>query len=681
MNEQYEHFLTKENFTLAYKRLKTIKKHEYKDFYYHDFKAFEALFNQNIETLICEVGEGIYEPSSCEKYYMPKKKNLARPITLLTLIDQIVYQAIANIAGDIFHPIMSRYFNLNTFGNVFIPTDAPNNIFFFEQWKTQWKKFNQNKKEAFEQGFKFSAEFDIASFYDTVDHGVLFAIMKEYGIAHEIIELLNKCLSKWTVSATADIRFIRSSGIPQGPACSSFFAEIYLLKLDDEMRKQKEVIKYFRYADDINIMARTHQECQKMIVYLDLLAREISLIPQSEKIGVVAIENIDKHINSLTAKFSSFTREYKKNNESLKESTHRKLKEKVLACFEPDNFNKTIIKFALFKLNRDDEVKSAIIKNINQMELFYQGVIYYFNKHYPNDLDFDQCILSYLLGDTVLFQYNKSLLFKSYAYLRYEDSIFRTNCRNIQKFWIVQYQMIGWLRRCSRAAQAIECYDGDNYFIRRRISYMKLKTLPDDASKRVYLEKMVDHEDPMTSLHGLFLWNQELFFDPPPDAKGKNNYAIRLLLGKSNDYFEHTMKSFWNVTPSPKFLELLKSHREIYRVVKEELRVFVSYREINPSISLMSLDLLHNALFDAIAIDKHYTNGEFGQVVSQMNGQFPLTFASFVLIHTTRNQKTSAHYKDHEHKPRARITQGEYNDLLTRAKLAEAYEEIFCHYG
>lgn len=140
------------------------------------------------------------------------------------------------------------------------------------------------------------------------------------------------------------------------------------------------------------------------------------------------------------------------------------------------------------------------------------------------------------------------------------------------------------------------------------------------------------------------------------------------------------MKNYWSLTPPPRFLELLRSQQERYRVIKEELRAFVSYREINPNMSLMSLDLLHNALFDAIAIEKHYTNGEFGQVVSQMNGQFPLAFASFELIHTTRNQKTSAHYKDREQKPRARITQSEYNDLLARAKLEEAYAEIFRHY-
>lgn len=679
MSEHYNRFLTRENFTLAYKRLKTIKKHEYKDFYYHDFKAFEALFNQNIETLISDIVEGIYEPSSCEKYYMPKKKNLARPITLLTLIDQIVYQAIANIVADVFYPIMSRYFNLNTFGNLFIPTDAKNNIFFFEQWKTQWKKFNQNKKEAFEQGFKYSAEFDIASFYDTIDHGVLLAIMKEYEIGEELVTLLKKCLSKWTVSATANLRFVKSCGIPQGPACSAFFAEIYLLKLDEEMRK-KEAIKYFRYADDINIMAKTKEKCQTMIVYLDLLAREIALIPQSEKIGVALIENIDRHINNLTAKFSTISREYKKNNETLKESSHRKLKEKFLDCFEPDKFNKTIIKFALFKLNRDDEIKLAIIKNIDQMELFYQGIIYYFNKHYPNDPDFDNYILSYLLGDTVLFQYNKSLLFKSYEYLQYEDRIYYSNRKNIQKFWIVQYQMIGWLRRCDRMAVGIECYDGDNYFIRRRISYMKINTLPDNASKREYLERMIDHENPMTSLHGLYLWNQELYFEPAPEATGKNNYAIKLLQGKSTDYFEHTMESFWNVSPSPRFLELLRSQQERYRSIKEELREFVSQKEINPSISLMALDLLHNALFDAIAIDKNYTQGEYGQSVSQMNGQFPLAAAAFVSIHTTRNQKTFAHYKDHENKPRIRITQCEYNALLANTKLDEAYAEIFRHY-
>jgi len=49
---QYKQFISKENFILAYQRLKTVKRNEYKEFFYRDFEAFELFFEQNIEQLI-----------------------------------------------------------------------------------------------------------------------------------------------------------------------------------------------------------------------------------------------------------------------------------------------------------------------------------------------------------------------------------------------------------------------------------------------------------------------------------------------------------------------------------------------------------------------------------------------------------------------------------------------------
>lgn len=350
---QYSQFISKDNFILAYQRLKTTPRTEYKEFYRCDFRAFELYIDSNIEQLIHNISEGIYEPSNCEKYYMPKKRNLARPITMLSLIDHIVYQALANVIADIFHPAMARYFNQNTFGNIFIATTADNSIFFFEKWKTQWRKFNDQKKQAYNDGFEYSMEFDIASFYDTIDHHILFSILRDYFIEEELIVLLEKCLQAWTISPSNNFSFKKSCGIPQGPICSAFFSEIYLFIIDNEMRKRK-IIKYFRYADDISIMAKTEDECKKMVVLLDLLARDLALIPQSEKIEITLIDDIDRHINNVTSRFSQIAKEYQRNDKKLKISTHKKLKKQFLRCFSTGEFNKTIIRFALYKLNKDD---------------------------------------------------------------------------------------------------------------------------------------------------------------------------------------------------------------------------------------------------------------------------------------------------------------------------------------
>jgi hypothetical protein len=680
VENQFERFLSKDNFTLAYLRIKTTQRNPYKDFFYRDFRAFELFFDENIDQLILEVSEGIYTPSNCEKYYMPKKRNLARPITMLTLIDQIVYQALANIIADIFHPLMSRYFNLNTFGNMFIRSDAKNHIFFYEKWKTQWEKFNKQKEQAYNKGYKYCMGFDIASFYDSIDHNILLSILQNNSIHEKLIDLLQKCLGIWTTSSTQNLYYKKSSGIPQGPVSSPFFSEIYLFMLDKEVRKNKN-IKYFRYSDDIDIMARTEEECQKMIVYLDLLARDLTLIPQSEKIEITCIENIKKHLYNTTSRFSRITHEYKQNNSALKMSTHNKLKKQFIHTINTCKYDKTIIRFALFKLNKDNKIKETIIKHIKKLELFYDEIIFYFSSHFPDDKNFKQYISNYLLGDIVLFQYNKSLIFKNFKQLHFDETIYKNNIKDNKYFWIVQYYMIDWLIRCNRPSLAIESYKGLNYYILREISYIKADFLEDETAKRQFIESMINDPNPMLSLHGLLLWNTYLPLETFPDITGKCNYAIRILTGKRKNLLIHLVNALYSLDIPQKFLDLISKDQSIHIEAKENIQDFNNYKEINPSLSLMHLDLLHNIIFDVIAKDKGYSEGDFGGNLPQMKDDFPLAYNAFKNIHDKRNQRSIAHYKDRNGNPRIKISNAEYEHLLKIANLREAYDEIFQYYN
>lgn len=59
---QFDKFLSVDNFELAFKRLQTSPRDLYKDLYYEDTKIFELLLNSNIKTLIHEIKEQIFKP-------------------------------------------------------------------------------------------------------------------------------------------------------------------------------------------------------------------------------------------------------------------------------------------------------------------------------------------------------------------------------------------------------------------------------------------------------------------------------------------------------------------------------------------------------------------------------------------------------------------------------------------
>ena len=677
LGEQYDQFISCENFRLAYVRLKTVTRNTYKEFYFEDFRIFEAYFDLNIEELLHQVQEGIYEPSSSERYYMPKKKNLARPITMITLIDQIVYQAIANVIADVMHPSMSRYFNNNIFGNLFKTTTAERPEFFYEMWKKQWKKYNERKKKAYEDGFEYVADFDIASFYDTIDHRILRDILLKSSVEPEIIDLLVKCLTKWTLSPTSTLKLQRNSGIPQGPVSSAFFAEVYLFCLDNVMRTQQK-IHYFRYADDICIMAKNEQDCQKRIVYLDLLARELSLVPQSEKVGVSRILDIDAYVKNSKLQFSRIANEHKRVG-ALKSKTHRKVKSQFLSCFEdnPKNFDKGIIRFALYKLNEDEEVEQAIINNIALLEPFYEGIVFYFNR-YPSNA-FHTYVNEYLMGDAVLFQYNKAAIFRGYTHLPFDESIYRENCKENKPFWIVQYHLIAWLLRNEQAELAAEI-SCENYYIRREVNKIKCVRYSNEIAKQQFIESLIANPDPMISLQGLyFLSNQfpSANVNCPPTAT--TGYAQRILSGTSCEYIAYIFRSAFELEIVEPFLHRIQAYEDIYHEAKTALGDFFNCQSFDPSKSLLNLNIFNNIVFDILKEDKQY-NGEFGKSMNVMQADFPLAFLAFDQINSARNQKTMAHYKDKAGATRVRISPAAYKALLASANLREAYAEIMQYY-
>ena len=55
MNTQMEKFLSLENVKLAYIRLKTAPRSEYKEFCYQDFVAFSAFFENKINRMLHKV--------------------------------------------------------------------------------------------------------------------------------------------------------------------------------------------------------------------------------------------------------------------------------------------------------------------------------------------------------------------------------------------------------------------------------------------------------------------------------------------------------------------------------------------------------------------------------------------------------------------------------------------------
>src|SRR5688572_11739449 len=106
---QFDLFTSHDNFVLAFYRLRNAHKNFYKSIYYEDLKIFGLFLDENVDNLINLIKQQIYNPEKCHKFFIPKKDNLVRPLSMLTFIDMLVYQAINNVIADVTYDIISPY--------------------------------------------------------------------------------------------------------------------------------------------------------------------------------------------------------------------------------------------------------------------------------------------------------------------------------------------------------------------------------------------------------------------------------------------------------------------------------------------------------------------------------------------------------------------------------------------
>jgi len=108
-------FLRYDNFELAFTRIVRGGNKEYKAFYRHLFPSFNLALRENLKDLIEELRRGTFEPEKPTVVYQPKKSGILRPLTLLSLRDLIVYQAILNRIAVSFEDEQAGYAFKRTF--------------------------------------------------------------------------------------------------------------------------------------------------------------------------------------------------------------------------------------------------------------------------------------------------------------------------------------------------------------------------------------------------------------------------------------------------------------------------------------------------------------------------------------------------------------------------------------
>lgn len=168
------------------------------------------------------------------KIQEPKEREIYR---LPYFPDRITHHAIMNVV----EPIWTSLFTKDTYSciknrGIHAAVDTV-------------KKSLRNDKD----GTKYCLKLDVKKFYPSIDHSILKEIIRRKIKDDRLLKLLDEIIDS--------VPF----GVPIGNYLSQYFANIYLAYFDHWIKEEKRVKYYWRYADDIVILASDKETLHQLL--------------------------------------------------------------------------------------------------------------------------------------------------------------------------------------------------------------------------------------------------------------------------------------------------------------------------------------------------------------------------------------------------------------------------------
>lgn len=287
---EFKRLISPENLMLAWRRVTTGRNMAYKKYFRGVMHVYENAADRLINDLSSKLRVN-YRPSSIERLFQPKPSGLHRSISLLTLEDQIVYQAIANSVALKIARRRDRLWGKCAFSNK--TTSDAQSIFFLEPWADGFQSYQKAVSTNYKSGRRWVAQFDLAAYYDTISHDLLLSTVypgtRNSARTRSVVSWLNG----W---ATQRAGWPVTHGIPQGPIASDLLAEAFMLPVDEWMKGRHA---YIRYVDDIRIFGKTELEVLEGVRDLERMMRDRGLVPQSKKFEVIKAKSVKQALGSL----------------------------------------------------------------------------------------------------------------------------------------------------------------------------------------------------------------------------------------------------------------------------------------------------------------------------------------------------------------------------------------------
>lgn len=244
-----------------------------------EVKQFFSELDNNLQELRTELLERTYKTSPYEIFikYEPKRREIYK----LPFRDRVVQWAIMQVL----EPIWTPQFTADT--HACIKGRGIHSLH---------KKLREDLATD-PEGTKYCFKLDVSKFYPSIDHDILKSVLRRKIKDPAVLWLLDSIIAS-------------APGVPIGNYISQYFANLYLSELDHLMKEVAGVRYYYRYADDIVVLAgdkpTLHGVCVFINHYLNT-ERKLSMkgnyqIFPVESRGIDFVGYVTYHTHSLARK-------------------------------------------------------------------------------------------------------------------------------------------------------------------------------------------------------------------------------------------------------------------------------------------------------------------------------------------------------------------------------------------
>lgn len=240
-----------------------------------------ADYSWRIEEHLAALGRqlmtGTYEPQPLLKLLMLKPTGKLRTLLIPTVMDRVAQTA----AAIVLTPLVESELGTNTFA--------------YRKGLSRMTAAREIERLR-NLGYQWVVDADISSFFDTVDHPLLFHRLHELCDDEELLTLISRWLTALIVDGHSP-KVKNTTGLPQGCPISPMLANLYLDKFDE--RIENEGFKLVRFADDFLILCKSKPKAEAALQLSESALEELKLQLNNEKTRITTFSEGFKYLGYL----------------------------------------------------------------------------------------------------------------------------------------------------------------------------------------------------------------------------------------------------------------------------------------------------------------------------------------------------------------------------------------------